>query len=60
MVQEIPYRNRPIIPLVKDGLVDGVWPQFVKPYPVDNDYFLVSVKLSPKSLWGPIFGRCIR
>ncbi|MEG0454442.1 MAG: formylglycine-generating enzyme family protein, partial [Bacteroides sp.] len=52
MVQEIPYRNRPIIPLVKDGLVDGVWPQFVKPYPVDNDYFLVSVKLSPKSLWG--------
>ncbi|MEG2856971.1 MAG: formylglycine-generating enzyme family protein, partial [Bacteroides sp.] len=52
MVQEIPYRNRPIIPLVKDELVNGVWPQFVKPYPVDNDYFLVSVKLSPTSLWG--------
>ena len=52
MIQEIPYRNRPIIPLVKDRLVDGVWPQFIKPYPLDNDYFLVSAKLSPKSLWG--------
>ncbi|MBP9506311.1 MAG: SUMF1/EgtB/PvdO family nonheme iron enzyme [Bacteroides sp.] len=52
MIQEIPFRNRPIIPLVKDGLVDGVWPQFVKPYPVDNDYFLVSMKHSPTSLWG--------
>lgn len=52
MIQEIPYRNRPIIPLVKDELVNDVWPQFVKPYPLDNDYFLVSVKLTPSSLWG--------
>ncbi|MDR2036771.1 MAG: SUMF1/EgtB/PvdO family nonheme iron enzyme [Bacteroidales bacterium] len=52
MMQEIPYRNRPIIPLVKDELVDDVWPQFIKPYPLDDKYFLVAAKLSPGSLWG--------
>lgn len=52
MVQEIPYRNRPIIPLVKDELVNDVWPQFIKPIPLNNDYFIVTAKLSPEGLWG--------
>lgn len=52
MVQELPYRNRPIIPIMRDEMVDGVWPQFIKPYPLDNDHFLVTAKLSPTSLWG--------
>lgn len=52
MVQELPYRNRPIIPLVKDELVNGVWPQFMKPQPLTAKYFLVTAKLSPNSLWG--------
>jgi hypothetical protein len=52
MIQEIPYRNRPIVELVKDELVDGVWPQFVKPTPLNDKYFLVSAKLAPHDLWG--------
>lgn len=52
MVQEIPYRNRPIKELIKDQLVDGVWPQFIKPTVLNDKYFLVAAKLSPSSLWG--------
>jgi len=52
MVQEIPYRNRQIVELIKDELVNGVWPQFVKPTPLNDKYFLVAAKLNPQSLWG--------
>ncbi|MFR9650304.1 MAG: SUMF1/EgtB/PvdO family nonheme iron enzyme [Rikenellaceae bacterium] len=52
MVQEIPYRNQEIDATVKDGLVNGVWPQFIKPMPINNTYFLVSAKLTQNSLWG--------
>lgn len=52
MVQEIPYRNRPVKELIKDRLVDGVWPQFIKPTVLNDKYFLVAAKLSPESLWG--------
>ena len=52
VMQEIPHRNRPVFPLVKDELVNDVWPQFVKPMPLDDKYFLVSAKLSPDDLWG--------
>ena len=52
MMQEIPYRNRPVETVEKDRLVDGVWPQFIKPMPLNDRYFLVTAKLSPNSLWG--------
>ncbi|MDL2255608.1 SUMF1/EgtB/PvdO family nonheme iron enzyme [Parabacteroides sp. OttesenSCG-928-K15] len=52
MMQEIPHRNRPIVELIKDELVNGVWPQFIKPTPLDDKYFLVAAKLSPEDLWG--------
>ncbi len=52
IVQEIPFSTRPIVPEIKDGLVNGVWPQFLKPRPVTDKYFLVTAKLSDKSLWG--------
>jgi formylglycine-generating enzyme required for sulfatase activity len=52
MVQEIPYRNRPVKEEIKDQLVNDVWPQFIKPTPLNDKYFLVAAKLSPKSLWG--------
>ena len=52
MVQESPHRNRPIQELIKDELVNGVWPQFVKPTPLNDKYFLVAAKLDPQSLWG--------
>ncbi|MCD7938093.1 MAG: SUMF1/EgtB/PvdO family nonheme iron enzyme [Tannerellaceae bacterium] len=52
MIQELPFRNRPIIPIIKDELVNGVWPQFMKPYPLNDHYFLTAAKLSPDGLWG--------
>ena len=52
MIQELPFRGRPIIPEVKDELVNGVWPQFIKPYPLTDETFLVTAKLSPYSRWG--------
>lgn len=52
VVQEIPYRKKVTIPEIKDYLVDGVWPQFTRPYPLNDKYFLVSAKLHKKSLWG--------
>lgn len=52
MVQEIPYSTRPIEPIIKDEMVNGVWPQFIKPQPLSDKYFLVTAKLTPNSLWG--------
>ena len=52
MVQELPFRDRKIEPIVKDRLVDGVWPQFIKPYPLNDKYYLVAAKLNPNALWG--------
>lgn len=52
MIQELPFGGRKIIPEIKDGLVDGVWPQFIKPYPLTDETYLVTAKLSPNSLWG--------
>ena len=52
MLQEIPHRNRPIVEEVKDRLVDWVWPQFIKPSPLNDTYFLVAAKLDKNDLWG--------
>ncbi len=52
MVQELPFSKRPIEPLIKDELVNGVWPQFIKPHPLTDKYFLVTAKLTENSLWG--------
>lgn len=52
MIQELPFRGRPIVPEIKDELVNGVWPQFIKPYPLTDETFLVTAKLSPYSRWG--------
>ncbi len=52
IVQELPFSTRPIKPIIKDGMVNGVWPQFIKPRPVTDKYFLVTAKLTQQSLWG--------
>lgn len=52
VVQEMPGRGKIVEPIIKDKLVDGVWPQFLNPYPINKDYFLVSAKLGAEALWG--------
>ena len=52
IVQEIPGRGKIVEPIVRDRLVDGVWPQFLMPWPLSAKYHLVAAKLTPNSLWG--------
>ncbi|RGP18190.1 HzsA-related protein [Parabacteroides gordonii] len=52
VVQEVPFRKKKVEPVIKDQLVDGVWPQFSRPYPLNDKYFLVTAKLHEKGLWG--------
>ena len=52
MIQELPFGKRPIVPVIKDELVKNVWPQFMKPWPLSEKYFLVACKPAPDALWG--------
>ncbi|MEE8452907.1 MAG: SUMF1/EgtB/PvdO family nonheme iron enzyme [Thermoguttaceae bacterium] len=52
VVQEIPGRGKTVEPIIVDRLVDGVWPQFLNPFPLSDNYYLVAAKLTEKSLWG--------
>jgi formylglycine-generating enzyme required for sulfatase activity len=52
IVQEIPGRGKKVEPIVRDCLVDGVWPQFLQPWPLSAKYHLVAAKLRPDALWG--------
>ena len=52
IVQEIPGYGKKVEPIVRDRLVDGVWPQFLMPFPLSTRYYLVAAKLRPDSLWG--------
>jgi formylglycine-generating enzyme required for sulfatase activity len=52
VVQEIPGRGKEVLPIIVDRLVDGIWPQFLHPYPLDDEYYLVTAKLNHTGLWG--------
>ena len=52
VVQEIPGYGKRVEAIIRDQLADGVWPQFLHPYPLSGKYFLVSAKPAPNSLWG--------
>ena len=52
VVQEIPGRNKVIEPVIIDRLVNGVWPQFLHPYPLNDTYFVVAAKMDANALWG--------
>ncbi len=52
VVQEIPDYGKKVEAIIRDPLADGVWPQFLHPYPLSEKYFLVSMKPSPRANWG--------
>lgn len=52
VVQEIPGWGKPVPPIIADPLVDGVWPQFLHPYPLSEKYFLVSARPEASQPWG--------
>ena len=52
VVQRIPGRGEKVLPLIEDKLTEFSWPKFVHPYPLSENYFIVSCKPSPTALWG--------
>jgi hypothetical protein len=52
VVHEFPHRGRTVEPIVKDQLVQNVWPQFLMPWPLGEKHVLVSCKPGPSSAWG--------
>ncbi len=52
VVQEIPGWGQEVEPIVADRIVDGVWPQFLHPMPLGENYHLVAMKWRPNALWG--------
>jgi len=51
-IQRIPGHNQPVEPIIRDGLVNGSWPKFLHPYPLSEQFFLVSCKPTPSEPWG--------
>lgn len=52
VIQEVPFKDRKVIPEIKDQLVEDVWPQFSRPFPLNEKYFLVTAKPHKDALWG--------
>lgn len=52
VVQQIPFRNKAPEAKIMDQLVDNSWPKFLFPFPLNDNYFLVSARLTPQSPWG--------
>jgi formylglycine-generating enzyme required for sulfatase activity len=52
VVQRIPGYGKKVEPIISDGLVDGSWPKFLHPFPLGENYFLVSSQPTPQSNWG--------
>ncbi|MGL6226668.1 MAG: SUMF1/EgtB/PvdO family nonheme iron enzyme [Thermoguttaceae bacterium] len=52
VVQRIPGYGEKVEPIIADTLVDGSWPKFLFPYPLDENYYLVSCQMTPDAPWG--------
>jgi len=51
VIQRIPGYGKPVEPIIMDELVNDSWPKFLFPAPLDENYLLVSAKLTPNSQW---------
>ena len=52
VVQRIPGWGKKVEPVLRDNLTDESWPQFLTPKPINEQFFLVTAKPSPKAHWG--------
>ncbi|MDR2641822.1 MAG: SUMF1/EgtB/PvdO family nonheme iron enzyme [Planctomycetaceae bacterium] len=50
-IQRIPGYGKPVKPVIGDTIVDGSFPKFVFPAPLDENYFIVSAKLKRNDPW---------
>ncbi|MDR3233196.1 MAG: SUMF1/EgtB/PvdO family nonheme iron enzyme [Planctomycetaceae bacterium] len=51
VIQRIPGYGQPVEAKIKDTLVDGSWPKFLFPAPLDENYLIVSASLAPGTPW---------
>ena len=51
-VQRIPGFGKKVEALIRDGLTLDSWPKFLHPWPLNENYFLVSCKPAPEAPWG--------
>ncbi|GHT37368.1 hypothetical protein FACS189427_10230 [Planctomycetales bacterium] len=51
VIQRIPGYGKKVEPVIADQLVDDSWPKFLFPAPLDENYYLVSAKLTQSSPW---------
>ncbi|MDO5565702.1 MAG: SUMF1/EgtB/PvdO family nonheme iron enzyme, partial [Planctomycetia bacterium] len=51
VVQRIPDRGKTVVPHIEDQLVQNSMPQFLFPFPLSDDYFLVSAKMTNSDRW---------
>lgn len=52
VVQRVPGWGKEVEPIIEDRLTINTYPKFLHPYPLSEDYFLVSAKPTLDSLWG--------
>lgn len=50
-VQRIPGAGKPVEAVVVDQYMKDKWPRFLHPYPLSENYFLVSAQLNPSERW---------
>jgi formylglycine-generating enzyme required for sulfatase activity len=51
-VQRIASKDPTVEPVIQDGLVQGSWPKFLHPFPINDKFFLVAAKPTQHSAWG--------
>lgn len=52
VVQQVPPADKPLEPLILDKLTEDLFPRMLFPWPLSDNYFIVSSKPEPGSLWG--------
>lgn len=50
-IQRIPGRGKPVKPVIIDDYTAGRWPRFLHPFPLSENFFLVSGQLKPNDKW---------
>ena len=52
VVQRIPGYGQKVDPVIQDGLTGRSWPKFLTPYPLSENYYIVSMRPNSRAAWG--------
>ena len=51
VIQQIPGYGKTVEPIIMDHLVDDSWPKFLFPAPLNENFLIVSARLTPACQW---------